>query len=80
MGFFLFFFCLNVQPCAQMNTRRSQNFREASHRDASQLVCVSVDTGVDILRHVTAGGPMPMRKVGAEKETTVAMAMPSWSG
>lgn len=42
--------------------------------------CVCVNTGVEILRHVTAGGPMPMRKDGAEKEMTVAMAMPSWSG
>lgn len=43
-------------------------------------VCVSEHTGVEILRHVTAGGPMPTGKDGAEKETTVAMAMPSWSG
>lgn len=52
------------------------------HRDVSLCVClcVCVDTGVDILRHVTAGGPMPTRKDGAEKEMTVAMAMPSWSG
>ena len=40
-------------------------------------VCVCVDTGVDILPHMTAGGPMPTRKDGAEKEMTVAMAMPS---
>lgn len=47
-------------------------------------VCVSVGacerTGVEILRHVTAGGPMPMGKDGAEKEMTVATATPSWSG
>lgn len=43
-------------------------------------VCVCERTGVEILRHVTAGGPMPMGKDGAEKETTVAMATLSWSG
>lgn len=53
---------------------------ERSHSGVSLHVCVCGDAGVDILRHVTAGGPMPMRKDGAEKEMTVAMAMPSWSG
>lgn len=43
-------------------------------------MCEFVCTGVEILRHVTAGGPMPMGKDGKEKETTVAMAMPRWSG
>lgn len=42
--------------------------------------CACERTGVEILRHVTAGGPMPMGKDGAEKETTVATATPSWSG
>ena len=42
--------------------------------------CVCEQTGVEILRHVTAGGPMPTGKDGAEKEMTVARATPSWSG
>ena len=44
------------------------------------LVCVSVCTGVEILRHVTAGGPMPTGKDEAEKEMTVATVTLSWSG
>lgn len=46
-----------------------------------ERVCVCVrKTGVEILRHVTAGGLMPTGKDGAEKEMTVAKATPSWSG
>lgn len=43
-------------------------------------VCVCERTGVEILRHVTAGGPMPTGKDEAEKEMTVATATLSWSG
>lgn len=43
-------------------------------------VCARVFTGVEILRHVTAGGLTPTGRDEAEKETTVAKATPSWSG
>lgn len=35
---------------------------------------------MEILRHVTAGGPTPAEKDGAEKEMSVSTATPSWSG
>ena len=53
---------------------------ESSHKDVSTCVCVCVRTREEILRHVTAGGPMPTVKDGAERETTVATATQSWSG
>lgn len=52
---------------------------EVSVRD-HDCVCVCKGTGVEILRHVTAGGLMPMGKDGAEKEMTVATVTTSWSG
>lgn len=61
-------------------TRPGLYQQKVSQACKSVCVCVCVDTGVEILRHVTAGGPMPTRKDGAEKEMTVAMVMPSWSG
>lgn len=45
-------------------------------------MCMSVCecTGVGILRHVTAGGPMPVGKDEAGTGRTVATATPSRSG
>lgn len=58
----------------------SHYVNEDSHKDICACECACVRMGVEILRHVTAGGLMPMGMDGAEKETTVATATPSWSG